>query len=375
MLVFQISCGYNEVIVSKNISGIRGSLASPGYPGNYPNNVNYTWILNTGQEKAKVTFQFDIFDIFKYKYSSCNEDFLEITVIDPCCFYPMRRCGRFGSFPQIVKGRLIRINFVSDERDTAKGFSLKWKVSLQATTKATKHTTKTTTQTKKTTKQITKSTKQITKYTTLTTETNTQTTKHPEPTTKTSKKTTTLPLSTRKMTMMNETTSERKSFRPISRDLDHSTTATNQATADENTNTGEKTAIIETGIAVIEITLVAVGIYIFKHRRDRSVKKSRDTQDNKSNSAHTFRKSTPIVDDVYESIPLEHFKDEDNIQEKGIYMDAQENIYDKAFERRPHVIIKNNVYSTNGVMHPEHLKLNTAKKKKRNSHRRDMIDC
>jgi hypothetical protein len=62
----------------QNISGTTGKLASPDYPGNYPNNVNFTWILTTGDPAAKVTFTFDEFDIYKYKWHQCTDDFLEV---------------------------------------------------------------------------------------------------------------------------------------------------------------------------------------------------------------------------------------------------------------------------------------------------------
>ncbi|XP_062599849.1 cubilin-like [Saccostrea cucullata] len=128
-LLFQIRYGCNGKNETKNISGITGSLTSPGYPGNYPNNVNYTWILNTGHKSTTVNFTFDVFDLEANWFFSCS-DFLEITEMDPCCYTAMRRCGQRNPFSQLVRGRLIRITFVSDGIDTAKGFSLTWIATL-----------------------------------------------------------------------------------------------------------------------------------------------------------------------------------------------------------------------------------------------------
>ena len=33
-----------------------GQITSPGYPCNYPNNVNYTWIIQTGNNRTSVNF-------------------------------------------------------------------------------------------------------------------------------------------------------------------------------------------------------------------------------------------------------------------------------------------------------------------------------
>ncbi|XP_056015543.1 uncharacterized protein LOC125682654 [Ostrea edulis] len=128
--------------VVQYISGNTGRLASPGYPGPYPNNVNYTWILTTGDPTTNVTFTFDKFYIYKYQYGPCT-DFLEITEQEPCCFLALKRCGDFDQLKQVVRGNVIRLTFVSDERHSAKGFSLRWKVALPKSKSTTETTTKT----------------------------------------------------------------------------------------------------------------------------------------------------------------------------------------------------------------------------------------
>ena len=51
---------------------------SPGYPGNYPDNANYKWILRTGQLKAKVNITLTKLDIKKYVFNPCG-DYLQVS--------------------------------------------------------------------------------------------------------------------------------------------------------------------------------------------------------------------------------------------------------------------------------------------------------
>ena len=50
----------NEVDVKECInhqsSGRSGQIYSPGYPANYPNNINYTWTLVSGSNNIIVNF-------------------------------------------------------------------------------------------------------------------------------------------------------------------------------------------------------------------------------------------------------------------------------------------------------------------------------
>ena len=58
--LFEIEKGAYAVeqtfIVDGTSNGSSGEITSPGYPGNYPDNVNYTWILRTGHLNATVNF-------------------------------------------------------------------------------------------------------------------------------------------------------------------------------------------------------------------------------------------------------------------------------------------------------------------------------
>lgn len=109
--------------------GISGDIKSPGYPGNYPNNANFTWIIRTGSPSAIVTFRIIEMNIEKWR---CD-DFLEITEIEPCCFSPFKRCGQLNETTVWARGKKIRVSFISDDHLTDKGFHLKWRVTVPPT--------------------------------------------------------------------------------------------------------------------------------------------------------------------------------------------------------------------------------------------------
>lgn len=67
---------------------------------------------------------------------------------------------------------------------------------------------------------------------------------------------------------------------------------------------------------------------------------------NKDKMQSCSRKQVASVDNVYESIPMEHFSNEEGILEenKVLYMDVPQNVYDKAFQHRPRVNVNANMY-------------------------------
>ena len=70
--------------VNGTSNGESGEITSPDYPANYPDNINYTWILRTGHLKANVTFTILNFDIIKHNFTPC-EDYLQVRkTIYPC---------------------------------------------------------------------------------------------------------------------------------------------------------------------------------------------------------------------------------------------------------------------------------------------------
>ena len=50
--IVYLEIGGSTVVTYKNDT--YGQITSPGYPGNYPNNANYIWIIRTGHRRAKV---------------------------------------------------------------------------------------------------------------------------------------------------------------------------------------------------------------------------------------------------------------------------------------------------------------------------------
>lgn len=140
-ILFKIIVVWNlcaELVAINNLQyedGISGQITSPGYPGNYPNNVNYTWIIRTGNHSANVTFR--IIEMNIKQWRSCD-DYLEITEIEPCCFRLLKQCGHLKNYNLSGRGKKIRVSFISDKDLQEKGFHLTWKVTLPPTTTTTK---------------------------------------------------------------------------------------------------------------------------------------------------------------------------------------------------------------------------------------------
>ena len=59
------------------VDAYRGHINSPGYPGEYPNNVNLTRIISFGNQRASVNFT-----ILDLDAESCC-DYLKVHVIMP----------------------------------------------------------------------------------------------------------------------------------------------------------------------------------------------------------------------------------------------------------------------------------------------------
>lgn len=137
-ILFKIIVVWNlcsELVAIDNMQyedGISGQITSPGYPGNYPNNDNYTWIIRTGRNSADVNLRIVEMNIRKWR--PCD-DYLEITEIEPCCFQLFKRCGHLKDYNVYGRGKQIRISFISDESLTEKGFHLTWKVTPTTTNK------------------------------------------------------------------------------------------------------------------------------------------------------------------------------------------------------------------------------------------------
>nr|XP_022286135.1 deleted in malignant brain tumors 1 protein-like [Crassostrea virginica] len=101
-------------------------MTSPDYPCNYPNNVNFTWIIKPG--KIKDIVNFTILDLqAETKNGRSCYDYLQITRFDPCCITLIEGCT-FGTYSIVVEGEHFQVSFISDESITKKGFMLLWQV-------------------------------------------------------------------------------------------------------------------------------------------------------------------------------------------------------------------------------------------------------
>ena len=57
----------------------RGSITSPGYPSQYPNNSNSTWIINAPHNASEVLIEIHDQDIEDTPGFKCT-DFLEVRI-------------------------------------------------------------------------------------------------------------------------------------------------------------------------------------------------------------------------------------------------------------------------------------------------------
>ncbi|XP_056008675.1 cubilin-like [Ostrea edulis] len=90
ILTLMVGLGYGVIIKTfmRYLDDKSGEITSPGYPGDYPNNVNYTWMIRTGHNKSNVTITVIDMDIEK-----CD-DYLDIQEVDPCCYTLFLKCAR-----------------------------------------------------------------------------------------------------------------------------------------------------------------------------------------------------------------------------------------------------------------------------------------
>ena len=94
------------------LSGFSGEITSPGWPGQYPDNSDCTWIINTPSPDSQITVS--IVDLAIENGPDCQYDYLEIAISnrDPIklCSYPNWQEQGI----QVGSGRTF-INFHSDD--------------------------------------------------------------------------------------------------------------------------------------------------------------------------------------------------------------------------------------------------------------------
>lgn len=353
-----------SVNASKN--GSSGVFTSPGYPGNYPNNVHYTWTLTTGDSNATVVINITDFSVVKYDGTPKCEDYLQIEKIEPKYQLIIKRCGDIGPFNLKHNGNIFVVTFVSDSIHNARGFYLSWKVYIRHTT-TTKPTTTTKEITIKTTEERTTTTSETIKTTTpRTTNSLNQIIK----TTRGIHALSSVFLTLNQKQPMTHTNGlfTRDTDAYVANNKAHSTTE-KRGTMLTKTDSMKKTTILITtqqiteqnngieplgtneiiylvaGIGVVELTLVALGIYVVKQRRANKRHLNAGKSDKEKNRP-VSRKSVTSVGNIYESIPMEHFSIKDAIPEEdeSVYIEVPEHMYDKTFEHRPRVNVNANLY-------------------------------
>uniref|UniRef100_A0A8C0FEB1 Cubilin n=1 Tax=Bubo bubo TaxID=30461 RepID=A0A8C0FEB1_BUBBB len=114
-------------VCGETLTGVEGTITSPGHPAIYPHGINCTWIINI-QPGYLIRLTFTSFNLaFDY---SCGKDYLEI--YDNSTVQKLGRyCGR--SIPPSLTsgGNMMMLYFVTDYSIASEGFSANY-ISLDA---------------------------------------------------------------------------------------------------------------------------------------------------------------------------------------------------------------------------------------------------
>ncbi|XP_017863563.1 PREDICTED: cubilin homolog [Drosophila arizonae] len=105
-----------------NITSVRGTLTSPGYPNSYPANVECVWQLETREGNA-MELRFEAMDIVQSEH--CNTDFLELRAGLQGPLIGLYCDNELPAEPLLVNSTLW-IKFRSQAASTASGFKLRW---------------------------------------------------------------------------------------------------------------------------------------------------------------------------------------------------------------------------------------------------------
>ena len=120
-----------------HISFTTGVLASPNYPSNYPNNLEWTSKIEV-EEGLLIVLQFTAFDIESHPCSYCECDHLTIkdgdgtTLLEKACGWPSEGFiygGRWtSSLPTSIRSRsnMVEIHFKTDGQVTKSGWRVTW---------------------------------------------------------------------------------------------------------------------------------------------------------------------------------------------------------------------------------------------------------
>lgn len=107
------------------IRGIKGTIASPGFPLKYPSKRTCIWTIEVPKGKV-VLFRFSLFDIEPHVY--CKYDYLELRDgWDDQSPQLGRYCTTRPPFGLMSNGNKVRVKFVTDETTEKNGFNFTWR--------------------------------------------------------------------------------------------------------------------------------------------------------------------------------------------------------------------------------------------------------
>lgn len=116
----------------RQITELNGTLSSPGYPSNYPSNVDCTWVITAPRDHF-VELTFKVFDIYKER-RGCRYDYVEIRDGNSRDSPSLgRHCGKTVDDKFQTVSNHARIRLHTDGSLERQGFVLTWRSVPRAT--------------------------------------------------------------------------------------------------------------------------------------------------------------------------------------------------------------------------------------------------
>ncbi|XP_078495953.1 CUB domain-containing protein 2-like [Ciona intestinalis] len=107
-----------------------GSITSPNYPRNYPDNADCRYRINAGSATRNITLRFTAFNL--EANSDCRYDYVEVRTGFKGNWAQTARkyCGSTVPATQVITGQqYVYIQFFTDASVTRSGFNLQWTIS------------------------------------------------------------------------------------------------------------------------------------------------------------------------------------------------------------------------------------------------------
>ncbi|XP_057290018.1 blastula protease 10-like [Hydractinia symbiolongicarpus] len=108
----------------RNLNATSGTIESPNYPNQYPENLTCTWVITGGPDK-KIQINVEDLDIDAQIHETCSSEYLRI-IVDRT---PNDFCGTTKPAAFNTSSDEVTIKFVSDSKNsTKKGFRLSYAI-------------------------------------------------------------------------------------------------------------------------------------------------------------------------------------------------------------------------------------------------------